>query len=235
MQKYTRTPEGEIEFQYSEQESRELTTLRTGIPEVLDDERGEEALLGRIPLLSGSANKAQFLGYRSMGFSTRESARLADIRETTIRKWRREDPEFRDFESHYIPSLQKSIASDLLRMEFMRNFKLALKRDFDVLFKAACDLDTLTDREFEYLKKVRALYTPMDILNLDRAVQPEISGDTFTASLTVTVGKNEVDSEQARRAAARSLLDKFRVNAQVSFEGSNGAGERADEDIDSEP
>ncbi len=204
----------------------EVTVLHTGRPEVLDDERGEEALLSRIPLLSGSANKAQYLGYRAMGFSVREASRLADVTVQSVHSWRRADLEFAEFEQRYITQLQKSIAGDLLRMEFMRNFKLALKRDFAVLFKAACDLDTLTDREFDYLKKIRALYTPTDLLNLDRAVQPELEGDTITASLTVTVDKNTVDTEQARRAAARQLLDKFRVNAQVSLaERVNGTDE----------
>ena len=36
--------------------------------------------------------------------------------------------------------------------------------------------------------------------------------------ITVTVDKKDVDSEEARRAAARKLLDQFTVNTQINVQ-----------------
>ena len=111
--------------------------------------------------------------------------------------------------------------SEKLRSDFIRNMKLFLYRDGQILLKVAThSLDSLSPYEFDYLKRIRGLYTANELVNIDRALAPEyanIDGTHVTATLTVTVDKQEVESEAARQAASRKLLDQFTVGAQISI------------------
>lgn len=197
----------------------EVEYKNLGQPNLVDDERGDEALAARLPLLSGSANKVRYLSYRAMGFTIRESAGLTDVTESTVRQWRRNDPEFRDVELKYIRDLQRNLSGDLLRIEFMRNMRLAMNRDFQVLFKASSSLEVLTEREMDYLKLIRKHYTPIEMLNLDRAIAPEYDEGASTrvaAQITVEIDGKQLEDEVSRRAASRALLEKFKVTAAIA-------------------
>lgn len=208
------------------------TELDTFHPDFDEEPDSEKLLLARIPLLSGSVNKVHYLGWRATGFDVREAAKLSDVTEATVRRWRKEDPDFEKWESEKLRELQKSISTDLLRIDFMRNMKMAMSRDSQVLYKAACDLHELTEREYDYLKKIRGYYTPSALIELDRAMAPELADDSVvTAHLTVKVGKQEVDDEHGRRAAARQLLNKFRVQIGTEIEVETGSPMEDDGDI----
>lgn len=198
----------------------ETTELKTFQPDFDEEAPESEAMLmARIPLLSGSVNKVHYLSWRAMGFGIRESCQLSDITEATVRRWRVEDEDFADWEGKRLRELQKSISQDILRFDFMRNMRLAMSRDSQILFKAACSLSDLTEREYDYLKKIRGYYTPGALIELDRATAPEISDDgAVVAHLTVKVGTEEIKDEYGRRAAARSLLEKFRVQVGIEVE-----------------
>lgn len=175
----------------------------------------ETILEARIPLLTGSANKMRYLSYRAMGFTVKEAAGLTDVTLSTVNSWRFNDPEFKEWEGRLIGELQKSMAGDLLRMEFMRNMRLAFNRDHQVLYKAACSLGGLTDREFAYLKMIRPLYQPSDLVALDKAVAPDLEGGRVTATMTIEVSGAAVSDEHARRAGARQLLERFTTNTDL--------------------
>ena len=172
----------------------------------------EEMLKARIPL-GNNPRKASYLSYRAAGFSVRESCALVPVTFTTVKAWRRDDEEFRTWESgEKLAWLQSNVAHDLTQMEFMRNFRLALRLDKKVLFKASLSLDSLTDREMEILKVIRKHYTPQDIIAVQRALQPEpdhLPPGSYRESVTVTVEGREVEGENARRLAARQLLENF--------------------------
>ena len=181
----------------------------------------EEMLKARIPL-NKNPRKASYLSHRACGFSIRESCALVPVEFVTVKKWRREDEEFRQWESgEKLAWLQSNVAHDLLQMEFMRNFRLCLRLDKKVLFKASTHLASLTDREMEILKVIRKHYTPQDILAVQRALQPEpdqMPPGSFCESITVTVEGSAVDNQHARVAAARELLDNFEAGKRVLLE-----------------
>lgn len=172
----------------------------------------EEMLKARIPL-SNNPRKASYLSYRAAGFSVRESCALVPVTFTTVKSWRRDDEEFRGWESgEKLAWLQSNVAHDLTQMEFMRNFRLCLRLDKKVLYRAAMSLSTLTDREMEVLKVIRKHYTPSDIMAVQRALQPEpdhLPPGSYRETLTVTVEGRTVEAENARRVASRELLDNF--------------------------
>src|SRR3990172_1523115 len=105
----------------------------------------EEMLQARLPAM-GNTNKATYLSFRGCGFSVRESCKLADVSQATVNKWRREDEEFAALEGPRLSLLQQSLSRDILRMEFMRNLRLALRRDFRLMYKAAFAFNALSDR-----------------------------------------------------------------------------------------
>jgi len=172
----------------------------------------EEMLKARIPL-GNNPRKASYLSYRASGFSVRESCALVPVSFATVKKWRREDEEFREWESgEKLAWLQSNVAHDLTQMEFMRNFRLCLRLDKKVLYKAALSLSLLTDREMEVLKVIRKHYTPQDIMAVQRALVPEpdhMPPGSYKESITVTVEGRQVEGENARRLAARELLENF--------------------------
>src|SRR3972149_2448857 len=178
----------------------------------------EELVNSGLPL-NNNPRKASYLTYRASGFSVRECCALAEVTFATVLKWRREDAEFREWEEKRLPELQHGLVGDLVRMEFLRNFRLALRRDFKLLYKANYNLHGMSDREYELLKVIRKHYAPQDLLAIQKALEPD-QGDLppggYRESLTLTVEGRQVDDEHARRAAARDLLEKFEVNRDLA-------------------
>lgn len=201
----------------------------------LDLASTEDALFSRIAL-STNPRKSAYLGYRACGFSVMAACDLVPVQHKTVVGWRKSDPDFADFESNRLYELQRNIGPDILRLEFLRNFKLALKGDFKVLNAAALlgvnrgvvgansegELETLraglTDREFEYLKTIRKHYGPQELLALHKALEPESAdedGKGMLAQVVVIVDGKLVEGEVARRAGTHALLEQFTVNAEM--------------------
>ena len=201
-----------------EQEELGVRVIESGKADIEPDDY-EEMLKARIPL-SNNPRKASYLSYRAAGFSVRESCALVPVEYGTVKKWRREDSEFREWESgEKLAWLQNNVASDLISMEFMRNFRLCLRLDKKVLLKASHSLSMLTDREMEVLKVIRKHYTPQDIIAVDKAMQPDgdhLPPGSYRESITVTVEGRQVEDENARRASARELLERFEANKRIA-------------------
>jgi hypothetical protein len=189
----------------------EVQVVESGQSDIEPDDY-EEMLKARIPL-GNNPRKASYLSYRAAGFSVRESCVLVPVMFGTVKAWRRDDEEFRSWESgEKLSWLQSNVAHDLTQMEFMRNFRLCLRLDKKVLYRAALSLDLLTEREMEVLKIIRKHYTPSDIMAVQRALVPEpdqMPPGSYRESITVTVEGRTIEGENARRAAARELLANF--------------------------
>lgn len=192
----------------------------------------EDVLFSRVAL-SANPRKADYLGYRACGFSVRTACDLVPVAYKTVLGWRKSDPDFAEFESNRLYELQKNIGPDILRLEFLRNFKLALKGDHEVLRKAALlGLDHgvvtmvdgeevaqlgLTNREFEYLKTIRKHYGPQDLLALHKALEPEAEpqDEGMLGRVVVIVNNEIVEGEVARQAAGKALLNQFKANKEM--------------------
>ncbi len=176
-------------------EPKEVVPLQ--LPEV-DDPTGQEALLSRIPHLAGgprmAAMKADYLGYRASGFPIRQACHLAGITQATLSRWRASDKAFADWETNRLQELQASVGKDIVHLEFIRNMRLSMRADFGILYKAVHNLASLTDREFQYLKRIRSLYSPQDLLAITRALMPESEAPTDFAEMVwrITQTRTEV-------------------------------------------
>ncbi|KKM05211.1 hypothetical protein LCGC14_1756430 [marine sediment metagenome] len=156
------------------------------------DDTGEQALLARIPLQSGSSKKALYLSYRATGFPVRQACALTEIDLPKLHKWRKQDPQFKKFEDEQLDFLQQNVAGDVIRLEFLRNFRMILKKDMRVIRKALFEPDELSDHEEKYFFLIRKHYTANDLLSLEKAVAPEKHRELVNINLTwgqgITVG-----------------------------------------------
>jgi len=224
-----------------EQEDIGVQVVESGkAGDMVEADSYEEMLKARIPL-NKNPRKASYLSYRASGFSVREACMLAEISFAAVKKWRREDEDFRRWESgDGLSWLQHNLASDLFQMEFMRNFRLALRLDRKLLFKANYNLGGMTDRETSLLKAIRKQYSPQDLIALQKALEPNADNlppGAYRESVTVTVEGRQVDDESARRAAARDLLERFEANRRIAeenpqIESPNGDGPLEGEVLD---
>lgn len=143
----------------------------------------DEAIIeARIPDF-GNELKVRYLSYRAIGFNVKESTHLTGVTSKTIRTWRKNDEDFKSFELDNLRDLQKTAAKDLIELEFRRSFVMLLKRDARTIEQAMQDygegiskvsgFELLSDREWEYFKTIRKFYTPDQMLQLSKALEPE--------------------------------------------------------------
>ncbi len=199
-----------------EQVEEETPVVTTGEVDLVEDETGEKALLARIPLLSGSLNKARYLSYRATGFPVMEACQLAGITHPTVMGWRKNDPEFADIELNKLPELQRTTAGDILMMEFDRNMRLCLNVDFGVLYKAACSLDSLSGNEMKAYLAARPHYRPAERMSLENAMKAPEERTAGEIKLTVEVDGKVVEDIVAKQAGLNRLLEAFQINKQVA-------------------
>jgi len=105
-------------------------------------------------------DKSLFLGYRASGLSVRESLNIIGKSKPWL-SLQRHDSEFVDLERR-IPEFRKELAKEYVEIEFFRNFRLVLEKDFRIL-KKSLGKDILSHQEQEYLIKLRTQYTPAQI------------------------------------------------------------------------
>jgi len=111
-------------------------------------------------------NKAAYLGYLIAGFSKAESAKLAGIHYKTPLRW--SDPNSPWYDKAFttfiskIPEVRKDLSNQMLDLEYTRNFKLVLSKDFRVLLKDATK-QPMTEQEVAYLNIIRKFYTPQHL------------------------------------------------------------------------
>ncbi len=153
----------------------------------------EVAIAGALIPYSRDDEKAKYLGYLACGFSVREALHAVDRAKSSLSAWRH-DSTFTDLENR-IPEIRKELAKEYIELEFFRNFRLALEKDYRVLSKslnpdkrAIFDDDghvvgteetPLSRQDHEYLMKLRSQYNPQQLQILEAIVSGTDSGFNF--------------------------------------------------------
>ena len=117
-------------------------------------------------------DRSRYLGLRASGFTIREALGLIGKAKSTLSLWRH-DQTFLDYENN-IPELRKTLALEYTGLEFLRNYRLILEKDFRVLKGSLMRKTVLGDdgrtsvtpqdsQDFQYLLKLRAHYTPQQL------------------------------------------------------------------------
>jgi len=130
----------------------------------------ERVVEGMLPYYPDETRKSTYLSFRAVGFTYREAINLAGISDRTVKRWREADAEFARIDTTGLMELKKQMGAEYLNIEFSRNFRLALEKDFQVLTKSVQFPEKLTDRENQYLLKIRAFYTPQQYAIIQQLV-----------------------------------------------------------------
>ena len=122
----------------------------------------EDIAQALLPFYFEGTKKANYLGYVVAGFSTTQAAKLAKLHFRTVQNWRQGDPKFAELEQKAITDLREQLSNTILDIEFTRNFRLVLVKDFEILYKDATG-GTLTEEEQKYILVIRKFYTPQQL------------------------------------------------------------------------
>lgn len=121
---------------------------------------GEKIAQSLVPYNRDDA-RARYLGLRSSGFAIREALRLIGKAASTLSLWRH-DPQFQDLENR-IPEFRRELSLEYANLEFLRNYRLVLEKDYRVIKKSLDKGIELTFQEQQYILKMRAHYTPQQL------------------------------------------------------------------------
>jgi len=114
-------------------------------------------------------NKRGYLVYRVCGFSRKEARDQVGVASKTVKNWVAEDKAFAQIEKLSIVEVSSKFRKDVVVNGWVRNYWLMLEKDARVIKKSESDkvADYLSEREHEYLMKIRPMYTPaaMKVLN----------------------------------------------------------------------
>ncbi|GAH13070.1 unnamed protein product, partial [marine sediment metagenome] len=108
-------------------------------------------------------NKARYIGYRASGFTVREAVKLVGIHQKTLSRWR--DPDSPWYDAGFVDAenklseLRKTLGVEYAHLEFLRNYRLVLEKDFRIIAKSIDQPLSLTGQEQQYLLKARGHYT----------------------------------------------------------------------------
>jgi hypothetical protein len=167
-------------------------TTRTN-QQTLPRENKETAIASTVIPWPYDDNKGMYLGYRACGFSFREACRAIGVGKSTVSNWRAEDPEFVKLELD-LPNIRKQLAKDYVELEFLRNFRLVLEKDFRIIQKSLgnimetnpetgrAEVAEMGKYDQEYLLKMRGQYT-VDQMKALEAVVGQQGGLSFTELL----------------------------------------------------
>ena len=144
-----------------------------------DELTPEEALASAVVPGSFRGKKALYLSYRVTGFSIRESMQLANCSQRSVLRWRELDPEFERTDTKGLTELRRELGIEYLGLEFLRNYRLFLDKDYKVVMKALYTPEAMSDDEKQYLLKARVHYTPQQLQILDDLTKGTSSQDEY--------------------------------------------------------
>lgn len=161
----------------------------------------EEMASSMLPMLVNdgfgeTSKRADYLSKRVCNFSVREACQLANVTEKSVRRWRAADPNFNHLDTEGMTDLRKALSTQLIDMEYTRNFHLVLQKDFTILYKDATSVP-LTEKEYEYLLKIRQHYNAQSLA----MVKQLLGGGTVEAPfdftrLTMTIKREQISITQ---------------------------------------
>ncbi len=181
-------------------------------------------------------NRSRYLGLCASGFTVREALNLIGDAKSTLSHWRK-DPVFADLE-HRVPELRKELALEYASLEFLRNYRLVLEKDFRVLKESlikrtrTIEIDGkpmtvpegMSSQDFQYLLRLRAHYTPEQLRNIEQlfgkqgSQNPMSNWTDFFLSISRTKEEVRIGTRQAR--STEPQLSKITEGVIVDEQGS---------------
>jgi len=134
--------------------------------------------------------KAQYLSLRACFFSEKEALRLSNVSNARLESWRLDDPVFYVVEVERLKEFQEAHYMTALRIQTVRNLRLILEKDREVLVKWMEDKE-LTKFEQSYICKLRTQYSFEQLLRHDGKGNGTGDFSQFILNLKTQVNVNE--------------------------------------------
>jgi len=158
----------------------ELSTIDT-IESVLPDFDDGEA----------NSQKTRYLSFRIASFSREEARKLAKVTKDQLKKWRREDEKFLYFDGLGVSDTRKKLCAEYNAIQYSRNFRLIMEKDFNILYKDAQG-EQLTKQEEKYLTTIRAYYNPQSLSMLNQLAGGKNEEEFNYTNFVLKVRREEV-------------------------------------------
>lgn len=163
-----------------------------------------EALVQSLLPFHSDNNKVRYIGYRASGFTVREAVKLVGIHQKTLSRWR--DPDSPWYDAGFVDAenklaeLRKTLGIEYAHLEFLRNYRLVLEKDFRIIAKSIDQPLSLTGQEQQYLLKARSHYTPQQLEILQRLIggvqgEAQFNFTDFVMTLKRTKTQEEIKLE----------------------------------------
>jgi len=168
-----------------------------------------EAIVKSIVEQNWDSKKSRYIGYRASGFTIREAASLIKVGQRTVVRWRQEDSVFASMEEQ-LPELRKRLGLEYANMEFLRNYRLLLEKDYNIIMKSM-ELkgeEALPVQDHQYLLKARGHYTPQQLECLKGMIGDEAGRplDFTKFILSISRTREEVRIETSKEQEKDSII-----------------------------
>lgn len=153
----------------------------------------QNVLASLVNIINFSPHMRSYLSFRACGFTFREACGLAGVSESTVRRWKEAYPDFASLDQkEYVKELMDKFSYKYLEFEFLRNYRLVCKKDYDVLIKSISSPDSMSKQENDYLLKMRSHYTPEQLAVIQKLVATGGMEETSFTQLVLQYGQDKV-------------------------------------------
>ena len=144
---------------------------------VLPTESQEESIPRSLVPWNRDDDRSRYLGLRSSGFTIREALGLIGKAKSTLSAWRK-DSVFLNLENK-LPELRKELALEYAGLEFLRNYRLVLEKDYRIIQDSLQKHYTtnkdgekievgMNAQDHKYLLQMRSHYTPQQLQAIEQ-------------------------------------------------------------------
>ena len=149
-------------------------------PETTMTEAATAVVESVTPYWQDSSAKTAYMGYRGSGFTKREALDLVGRSDRTLYSWYADDKEFNELDNEGLNEFRERVGRDFAYADYMRNWRLTMQYDGDILTKAVKEPDELTVEDHRYLRAIRAQYTPAALTAITaymKGTESELTGN----------------------------------------------------------
>lgn len=173
----------------------------------------EEAIPRSLVPWARDDDRSRYLGLRASGFTIRETLGLLGKAKSTLSLWR-QNSEFNKLEAT-VPELRKTLALEYAGLEYLRNYRLVLEKDFRVVKGSLTRERVLGEdgkwhttpqdsQDYQYLLRMRQHYTPQMLQSIEAVFgkggnSKEFNWTDFVVTMSRTQVKEEVKVETRHR------------------------------------
>lgn len=165
---------------------------------IIPDTSAVEMVENMIPTFSDDSKKAVYLSYRISNFSVSESCALAKVSKRQVFRWRT-DSEFQHIDGDGLTALRKKVSNEYMDMQYTRNFRLVMEKDFRTLYMDATAPEKMEYADIKYLEKLRQHYTPQSLATIKQLASGGTVEQPFDfTKLTMVLKREQIEITQEK-------------------------------------